>query len=36
MTSAPDAKLTKLTGNLLMAMRDQVDHLVGAGLVDQE
>jgi N6-adenosine-specific RNA methylase IME4 len=31
-----DAKLTKLTGNLLMAMRDQVDHLVGAGLVDQE
>jgi DNA-binding NarL/FixJ family response regulator len=31
-----DAKLTKLTDNLLIAMRDQVDHLVGAGLVDQE
>ena len=31
-----DSRLTGLTANLLVAMRDQVDHLVGKGLVDKE
>jgi len=31
-----DARLTKLTGALLSAVRDQVDHLIGGGLVDKE
>jgi len=31
-----DARLTKLTGALLVAVRDQVDHLIGADLVDKE
>jgi predicted XRE-type DNA-binding protein len=31
-----DARLTKLTGALLVAMRDQIDHLLASGLVDRE
>ena len=31
-----DARLTKLTADLLVAMRDQTDHLIGRGLVDKE
>jgi N6-adenosine-specific RNA methylase IME4 len=31
-----DHRLTKLTADLLVAARDQVDHLIGAGLVDKE
>ena len=31
-----DARLPKLTGALLVVVRDQVDHLIGADLVDKE
>ena len=31
-----DPRLTKLTADLLVAMRDQTDHLIGRGLVDKE
>jgi hypothetical protein len=32
----PDAKLTKLTGRVLIAVRDQVDRLIQRGEVDKE